>query len=422
MRVWPKQFVSLISKEMDLGKTVKNSGYYLGSSLIGIALSFISFPVYAILLSKEQFGILAFFSAAGSILTPFSILSLTNYYIVRSGELSAEARKKLLNDLIVFNFLWNCILVVLGGTILFLYLEFTGSQIDFFPNAPLMFIILISQSFLSFKSVEYRMNRDGLRYFLLQTTQIIGNVVMGVGFVWYFNAGATGKLAGICLSNLILFLTLGFGMIRSSTRINLRQVMTGLREMKELTMASFVHSTVPSADVMVLETYNNLAGLGIYNVGKQIANFVSLAGSSLFQAFEPKLYQDLRSGSIRDSLSFRLFVGSNIALLLLYFMFSDWIIGLLTAGRFYESLQFSNLFVFQAFSSSINQALQIKLFILKRVKLIALVNIIGSTSTFILMFPLISGFFFTGAAVAFLLSSVLQMIIYIALSVIYDRN
>ncbi len=408
--------------DKDISKTVKNSGYYLGSSIIGIALSFISFPVYAVLLPKEQFGILAFFAAAGSILTPFSILSLTNFYVVRSGQLSTEAREKLLQDLVVFNFYWNCLLIIIGGVILYFYLRLTGSRIDFFPNAPLMFIILTTQSFISFKSIEYRMSGDGLKFFLLQTAQVTGNVVLGVSFVWFFDAGATGKLAGIGLSNLLIAMVFGYGLMAKATRPDLKLVISGLREMKELTFASFLHSTVPSADVMVLETYNNLAGLGVYNVGKQIANFVSMAGASLFQAFEPKLYQDFRKNQVSKSPNFRLFVLANIFLILLYFVFSDWIIAILTAGRFYDSLQYSNLLVFQAFSVTVIQALQIKLFLQRKVKLLAIVNIFGSAIAFALVFPLTNAFLFTGAAVTFVISSATQLIVFGVLTRLYGRS
>lgn len=406
-----KNFLNRFSGEKDLATTIRNSGYYFGSSVVGIAVSFVTFPLYAILLTKEQFGILAFFSAIGNVLTPFSILSLTNYYIVRSGELSGDEKKALFNDLVLFNLMWNSVLILTGGGILYLYLELSAGSVEFFPNALLMFLILITQSFITFKSVQYRMDRSGLRFFLLQILQVLGNAVLGLSIVWIFNAGATGKLIGIAISNIVAAVTFGHETITNFIRIDMARVKKGLLEMKELTIASFLHSTVPSADVLVLERYNNLTGLGEYSVGKQIANFVGMAGSSLFQAFEPKIYEDTRHNGFWRSKNFIVFFGLNILLLLLYFAFSDLIIAILTAGRFQTSLQYSNLLVFQAFSASIIQALQIKLYVERKVKLIAILNVLGSALTFILIFPLTSDLLYQGAAISFLIASIFQLLL-----------
>ncbi len=417
-----KEFFRGMRSNTELIKTVSQSSYYMGSSVVGIIVSFISFPLYALLLTKEDFGILAFFSAVGTILTPFSVLSLTNYYIVRVGELSADEGKNLFRNLIWFNFLWTFVIVGVGGIVLYGYLAWTGSDISFFPNALFTFIILISQNLINFMAVRYRMSRSGMRFLVMQVAQIVGNAVLALSFIWLFNLGASGKLAGIALSNILVALLFGMGMGIQLRMPDMTKVREGLREMRDLTIASFLHSTVPSADVVVLETYNNLPGLGVYSVGKQIANFMSIAGSSLFQAFEPKLYEDLRRTSLLRSSYFGVFVGLNVLMLLMYFLFSDTIIAVLTAGKFYDSLQYSNILVFQAFSTSIIQALQIKLYIMKKVSLIAGVNLVGSTITLALIFPMTNNFLFTWAAVSFLVTSLFQLLLLIFALRRYGRN
>ncbi|MBK6682191.1 MAG: hypothetical protein IPG53_20470 [Ignavibacteriales bacterium] len=95
-----------------LATMILNSGYFFATSVVGMLISFVSFPLFVVLLSKEDFGVLAFFTALNNIIAQFSILSLTNYYIVRSRELAAPEKRQLLLNLMLFNFFWNLLLTV----------------------------------------------------------------------------------------------------------------------------------------------------------------------------------------------------------------------------------------------------------------------------------------------------------------------
>ncbi|MBK6682192.1 MAG: oligosaccharide flippase family protein [Ignavibacteriales bacterium] len=197
--------------------------------------------------------------------------------------------------------------------------------------------------------------------------------------VWIFKSGATGKLLGIAISNSIIAITLWFSMSREgTTRFSVSEVKRGLKEMMPLTLASFLHSTAPSADVIILERLNNLSGLGVYNVGKQVATFVITACTSVFQAFEPKFYEDFRNEPIRKSKNFRFFILTILIVVALYFIFSDLIIQVLTLGKFNDSLEYSNILVIQAMVLPVIQAIQVKFYILRKVKLIALINLFSS--------------------------------------------
>jgi len=397
--------------EGDIFKVIKNSGYFFGTSIVGLGVSFISFPLYAILMTKEDFGIVAFFTSVGTVATQFSILSLTNYYIVKSRSLDKAESQTLFRNIVIFNFFWNLGLTVIGMVALHLYLIIAGSEMSVFPNGLIIFTILITQSFITFKTVQFRIEGEGRNYFFTGISQVIGNAIFSVGLIWAFSLGATGKLAGIAISNFLIALFLGRSLIwGDGEKLSIASVKAGIREMLPLTLVSFLHSTAPAADVLVLERYNDFRGLGVYNVGKQIGNFVTLAGTSLFQAFEPGFYEDAKKRSLFRSARFYLFVLMLGLLVGLYFIFSDLIITILTAGRFHESLQYSNIFVLQALFLPVIQALQVPLYLAGKVKIIAGINLVGSLITFGLIFALTAEILYTGAALAFLISSGLQFL------------
>lgn len=397
--------------DSDLFRVLKNSGYFFGTSVVGIAISFISFPIFAHVLDKKDFGVLAFFSAVGVIFAQFSVLSLTNFYIVRSRELDVPQSKTLFRDIVIFNFLWNVGLSLVGAFILYVYLSMTNSEMQFFPNGLIIFVIMASQSFISFKNVQFRINGEGRKFFLTGVAQLIGNSLFGIAAIWTFSLGATGKFLGIAVSNVIIALFLSRGLLNCEDRgLSFKTVREGIKEMLPLTMVSFLHSTAPAADVLVLERFNDTAGLGVYNVGKQIGNFVTLAGASIFQAFEPGLYEDAKKSTLYRSAKFQIFVISLVILVALYFIFSDTIIEILTAGKFFDSLEYSNLFALQVLFLPVVQALQIPLYLAKKVKWIAAVNLFGSVVMFTLIFILTSNTGYIGAAIAFVASAFIQLI------------
>jgi len=365
---------------------------------------------------------LAFFTAMNNIIAQFSILSLTNYYIVRSRELPAPEKRQLLLNLMLFNFFWNLLLTAVGMVIVYLYFLTSATSIEYFPNVPIIFIILISNGIITFRLVDFRIEGRGKFFFFTEVAQVIGNVFFALLIVWIFKSGATGKLLGIAISNSIIAITLWFSMSREgTTRFSVSEVKRGLKEMMPLTLASFLHSTAPSADVIILERLNNLSGLGVYNVGKQVATFVITACTSVFQAFEPKFYEDFRNEPIRKSKNFRFFILTILVVVALYFIFSDLIIQVLTLGKFKDSLEYSNILVFQAMVLPVIQAIQVKFYILRKVKLIALINLFGSLVLLGLVFVLTSSMIYVGAAIAFVVSALIQLIL-ILFSLIRQKN
>lgn len=413
-------FLSLLPS--GLTTMILNSGYFFATSVVGILISFVSFPLFVVLLSKEDFGILAFFTALTNIIAQFSILSLTNYYIVRSRELAVSEKRQLLLNLVIFNFFWNLLLMAVGMVIVYLYFLTSATTIAYFPNVPIIFLILISNSMISFRLVEFRIEGKGKYFFFTEVSQVLGNVFFALMIVWVFNLGATGKLLGIAVSNTILAMTLWFSMDRSGTmKFSMFEVKRGLKEMMPLTLASFLHSTAPSADVLILERLNNLSGLGVYNVGKQVATFVITACTSVFQAFEPKFYEDFRDKPIRKSKNFRVFVVIILIIVSLYFIFSDLIIQVLTLGKFKDSLEYSNILVIQAMILPVIQAIQVKFYILRKVKLIAFINLFGSVVLLGLVFALTSSMIYVGAAIAFVISALIQLIL-IIVSLMRQKN
>lgn len=405
-----------------LTKMILNSGYFFATSVVGILISFVSFPLFVVLLSKEDFGILAFFSALNNIVAQFSILSLTNYYIVRSREITASEKRQLLLNLVIFNFFWNLLLMAVGMVIVYLYFISSGTTIAYFPNVPIMFLILISNSMIIFRLVEFRIEGRGKYFFITEVSQVVGNVFFALMIVWLFNLGATGKLLGIAVSNTLIAVTLWFSMDRvGTTNFSMSEVKRGLKEMMPLTLASFLHSTAPSADVLILERLNNLSGLGVYNVGKQVATFVITACTSVFQAFEPKFYEDFRDKPIRKSKNFQVFVVILLIIVSLYFIFSDFIIQVLTLGKFKDSLEYSNILVIQAMILPVVQAIQVKFYIYRKVKLIAFINVFGSLALLGLVFVLTSSMIYVGAAIAFVVSAAIQLIL-ILVSLMRQRD
>jgi O-antigen/teichoic acid export membrane protein len=411
----------LLAKAQESGifKIIKNSGYFFASAVLSTFVSVFTFPIFCSYLSKSDFGVLAFFISVLNISANFSILSLTNYYIVKSQTIEETERKILLFNLIFFNFIWNIILAFIGVGILYTYLHFIDTEISLLPLAPVTFSILIFEGIITFWLIHLRISSRGEEYFITNSAQLVGNSLIGVLLVAYFSMGVLGKLLGILIANALVVI---FILHRIKKDVIIKREFSifwsGIKEMLPLTLSSFFSSTTASFDIVVLERFNRLQTLGEYSIGKQIATFVRIAGSSLFQAFEPGFYKRFQKESVFTSRFLLVFILMLSAILGSYFIFSSQIIEILTNGKFINSLTYSNVFVFQSFLIPVIQALNVKLYLEKRIVLLSLINFITGTLTILLVLFLSQTQPFTGTAYAYLFAALVQLI----LSIYYARK
>ncbi|MBS7566821.1 oligosaccharide flippase family protein [Mucilaginibacter sp. Bleaf8] len=383
----PSRFIFLknfILKKNVLGK-LKSGGIYLLVPVINFGISFITSPIFARYLSAEDYGYYGYYSTLASFLLVFSSLSLQTYYMSVFFKETEEKRRTIQTTLSIFTLVWNLVFFPIAYLSIYLYLKYSHSQIPFFPFALLALLTSVLGIFKGFVQVNYRLGNQPVRYLFIVAGYRVLGILMSLYFVIGAHMGLQGRMLGVFVVEIAFFAISLYSILsKQQIRLDKATLKPAIRKILPLIPASFLFWPLMSFDNIVVEKLNQPAQMGLYNIGKGIANYLFIALQSLFQAFEPDIYKYASTynlkGLKKTALSILVIV---VAATLVFTVGSPYLIHYLTAGRFTEAIKYSNIFAVTYALIIIYSLLDAMILAWQDTKINLAINIVGASLSII---------------------------------------
>ncbi len=352
-----------LKREDFIGK-IKNTGLYLLVPIISFGISVFTSPIFARYLTQEEFGYFGYYNSVATFLTCFYGLLFQTYHMSVFFKVDEKERKSVLTSLVLFNLLWNLIFYPVSCVGVYLYMNYSNSNVPFFPFAIVTFGAAALATYKGFVQANYRLGQKAFLYFIFVTGYRVLTIFVSLYFVVYAKMGLYGRMIGILITEILFFVVSLIHIFKDQTLVIRKEIIRkAFRLVLPLFPASFLYLPLLSYDNIVLERLHQPGEMGLYNIGKGIATYLYTALFPFYQTFEPDIYKNavLKNMKALKKISFLLLMIIVISLVG-FWLFSPMLINYLTAGKYNGALKYSNIIavtsclmiVFSVFDAVIN--------------------------------------------------------------------
>ena len=287
-----------------VAKLGRNSLVYAVGTVFSRGVGFLLVPVFTQAMTPADYGILAVTATVSGLLIMILGLSMESavaqMYI---GESDADEQRSLYGSLLVF---W---VVVSGLLTLGLHLLGCAGALGFFrdvPYRPYLELALWSaylSVFVSLPTMIYATRQQPLHAAGLSTGSALATVLLSIYFVLFLRQGVVGCLRATLISSaLTASVSIGLTIRMSSSRISWSKLKRAMRFSLPLVPHMASQWGLNLSDRFVLERYVSSAQIGVYSLGYQFGQLVSLAAVSMNSAFFPIANNCLSKEESRDRL------------------------------------------------------------------------------------------------------------------------
>lgn len=272
---------------------VRSGLYYLVPSLLSVFLPLISIPIFANILTVEQYGALALSQSVA-----LFINGIANFGLISGFERNFFKSDKVENKAAI---LYTTILFVIISSALFGLLLYISSDLianvlfdSIIGSQNLMILAYTSASFTAIKSyfLTYYKNESDAKNFVRYSAY---DIIIGFVLSLFFTIVIGMKTEGILLGQMISgFLILSLLLIRFYKRVpvsfNIAEFKEVLRISLPLTPKTFFSTLSTQFDKYLIGMIGSIGGVGIYNLGQRIANSVNIVIIAIQNVFSPQVY------------------------------------------------------------------------------------------------------------------------------------
>lgn len=359
-----------------------HSMIYFASSVFSAFLGFITLPFFTKMMSKPEIGVYGYALAVNTFIIPLLSLSVESYYmktIFHPDEKQDE--KTLLGSLVYFIALWSLAftgILLLIGPIAF---HFAGIHVPFFPTVAIMLCSNLLTVFTTFALLRFRIRQKAWHYFLLTAIQNILTTGLALSAIYVFTQTADSRIAGYTAGTLLTGLLSYLILAKQLTlRIDFTVVKAALRFAYPLIPYIFSSLLIDLVDRFYLERYSHgdLSELAVYNIAFQYANIALMISVSLFRSYEPEFFRlavrDDHASLVRKINQFNLI---NFTCSVLLVFAADFLLNLLTHGKFSASVYLAQWLIVALFLKSAVLNLNTVLTALGKNKLLMYISVAG---------------------------------------------
>jgi O-antigen/teichoic acid export membrane protein len=395
-------------------KILGKSTIYLTTNILSSSIPFLFIPILTELLTPEEFGMVAMFQ----LLILFLNATLGLNVNAALDRKFFESNTKELSEYVGNSF------VILGVTtsIILIIVSVTDNFISASFNIPVYWLYIgVLCSFLNFivlvRLGQWQVRGDATKYGLIQILRTVLNFGSSILLLYLVSFGAESRLIGILFST-------GFVAILSYIFI-VRDRLVNYNNITKDKIIQIVNYGLPivphvvfnlilnSFDRIVISNHLGVGDVGIYMLAVQLGLIVNVVFTSLNKAITPFLFETL---SVRGNkkvvikLYLLLFITLTISILMSY-----WISPALVTLFANESYYSAKEFIFYIFAGQCLSALTLFLsnFFLfyKKTKYLSFSSIISGGVNVVLLLYLIKVIGLDGAAIAYLISKLVQLVV-----------
>ena len=388
--------------------------------LINLAIN----PLIAMNMQPRDYAIVGFYTSFSTLISPLIVFYMLHYYTKNFFEVNEEERQRLKATLIKLLIYFSGILSILSfiGIWIYYYVAGVAESFPFFPYALLTVFAIPMTGIYSLTTVDYRMQRKSLAFFKISLANGLTLVALNLLFVVAIKWGAFGKLLAPFVTNVIFFLYCLY-----KYRNVLHHKFEWDRSKKiiifcaPLTLAAMLTFFTGGYDRVLLERIGNVNELGYYVVGIQIAGYITVFQTSIGATFQPDLFQAIVQRNNKKLLKvIAMLNGSTAIVVFTFIILAPFIIDILTAGRYNESVKYAQIAALSTLTSSLYYTVS-QITIARGKTTIPLINkIVGSVLCILMFNILITRYEFVGAAWGLVLSYIITLIGNLVLLKIYS--
>lgn len=301
-------------------------------------------------------------------------------------------------NILTFLTLSNTVLMTIGYFGLFIYFRLTHVSLPFFPYALIVFGSLMVDIYRSFYLLDLRVKKQAMAYFKISAVYILVNFGMGLALVVFIKLGAAGKMSGQLIAQGCIMVILFFQLKKFlNFHIDLKQIKEAMKYALPILLAAYAYYPINNIDKIYLERLGNNYEFGYYNIGVNMAAYLSIFGVALNQAFEPDFFKFIVQKNRRKFLQYALLYMMLITIFVVLFLFlSKYIVSFLTAGRYTRAYTYANINAVAVVIISASGVVNTIIMGLQKAKFILAINIIGGIVAIIIYKILISKYGFWG--------------------------
>lgn len=400
-----------------LSKYIGSSALYFFSAFFGPVVGIAINPLLAQNLSHEDYAIIGYFTSFQSLLIPLVGFNLATYFVRNYYNTAESDRARFVDTLLVGQLMVGAGGVLMFGLLFYCYFNFSEKLFDFLPYSVYAFVQVYFSLFGSFYLAKLRIERNARAYAAVSLLSSFVGILLTLFFVVIQKQGAEGKLFSAFLAAMV-FAGFAFRMSLSKFQFDWRVFVAALRFCLPLTVSALFWYFLTGVDKALLERLNDTREFGTYVVAGQIAGYMAIFYTAINTVLEADIYKAIadKDYSRTKRLIFQAF-GVIVVVNFLYILLAPYVVGMLTADRYLESVRYSQIFAIQNIAMA-SYYLAIKLFVGHGYLAEELgVRVVGAGLTFCMFYYLVARFGFVGAAwgqVAsfFLMTTLSVMVLY----------
>lgn len=416
---------SIIERLKKQQATMKNMGYYLMASTIPMLISLFTTPLYALYLSKTDFAITGYYSSFGTLFAPL-ILFYFNQYYMREYFFRPESERKKLKVMVFKAFLvfpFIIMLLCLAGIWCYMYFLNKGSEIPFSPYAFLSFIPSTLCGLYNIELIDFKVRRQGKKYFWTSITNSAMAVVFTVLFVVALQWGAKGKMIGAAIPVMVMF---GWAFFRNrellTEKFDWSMFKNAVVFCAPLVLAAMLGFFSGGYDKIYLEKHVPIEELGLYSIGLSIVTYLGVFSTAINDTFNPDLYESLAKNDNRRAFKYvALQIAIMASIVLIFMIFARVALMILTANRYVDATPYARIASISAVTSMVYGSISTYIISAKKTKIIMYTKLLGSVACVLSYNLLITNFGITGAAWGYAISPLYFAFFAIVMFVINKR-
>ncbi|MBK7630234.1 MAG: oligosaccharide flippase family protein [Ignavibacteriales bacterium] len=264
-------------------------------------MALITQPIYSIHLSADEFGIIGYFNAIKNVFTPLFILGMTSVYLMHYFKQNEEDNKKMLFNIIFYLCLFNTGFLVISYAGLYAYFSLLEVNIPLNPFGWFILVTLVLDNIKSIVLINFRVGKKAFSFFSFSAVYSVLNVILGLLFVAVLKWGAEGRMLAPIISA-VLMLPAAIYILKRYTTINFNYnaFKKSAKLAMPLVLAAYAFVPISNIDSFYLERLDNIAELGLYNIGITIAGYAQLAYTAIALALEPDIFKSIAEKKINN--------------------------------------------------------------------------------------------------------------------------
>ncbi len=283
-------------KERD-DSVVKAASFYVVCQIITRGMAFITTPIFARLMSHSQYGMVNQFLACEAILYP--ILTLNFRDIINKSKYDyKEDNDSFLLSILLFSQCFTIFAFVIS--------EIFSTQIIGFLKLErkylrMIYIYIIFYQAFDYQQIQSNIFRKYKRFVLYSIINSILSLSLSVILVSTLSDKAFGRILGIVIPTIIIYLFVQYSVIRRGKRVSLGYIRYALTRSMPLLPAALSATLLSSSDRIMITYYFSSNETAMYAIAYTISSIAGVAFAALNQAWGPWML-DMLSNEKYDQL------------------------------------------------------------------------------------------------------------------------